>query len=176
MKKIYFSMMCLAALAMGSILTGCSNKGDEYVDLGLPSGTLWKNANEEGFYNYEEAMEKYGNTLLPTKEQMKELCNECQWTCIGEEMKVEGPNGKSIVLPIASGVLSTDGTKMYGAYWSSTVQELDEAEIQQWIEEGDRVIPAGPYEAWFLEVMSGPGEVLYSSMLDELSIRLVKNK
>ncbi|MCR4829033.1 MAG: hypothetical protein K5864_06180 [Bacteroidales bacterium] len=177
MKKIYFSMMCLAALAMGSIMTGCSNKGDEYVDLGLPSGTLWKNANEDGFFTYEQAMEKFGDTLLPTKEQMEELVSCCTWTWSYNGAKVEGANGNYIILPNASELVSNDGdVEPYGAYWSSTVKELDEAEIQQWIEEGDRVIPAGPYEAWYLEVLEAPGEVIYSNMLDELSIRLVKNK
>mgnify|MGYP007111695800 CR=1 FL=1 len=32
------------------------HNGHEYVDLGLPSGTLWKRQNESGFYTYEEAL------------------------------------------------------------------------------------------------------------------------
>ena len=45
-----------------------------YVDLGLPSGTLWKGKNEGGWYTYEEAISMFGN-LLPTKEQFEELIN-----------------------------------------------------------------------------------------------------
>ena len=44
-----------------------------YVDLGLPSGTLWKNANEGGddaLYTYDEAVSMFGDKL-PTKEQLK---------------------------------------------------------------------------------------------------------
>ena len=55
-------------------------KAQGLVDLGLPSGTLWKDKNEEGgFYTYEQAMSKFGDKL-PTKEQFKELKNKCQWS------------------------------------------------------------------------------------------------
>ena len=46
-----------------------------YVDLGLPSGTLWRNANEGGndaHYTYDEAIRIYGHNL-PTKQQIEEL-------------------------------------------------------------------------------------------------------
>lgn len=32
-----------------------------YVDLGLPSGTLWKNSNEFGYYNFNDAVNRFGN-------------------------------------------------------------------------------------------------------------------
>lgn len=50
----------------------------EYADLGLPSGTLWAESNEEGYYTFDEAVEKYGNSL-PTREQLEELKSHCQW-------------------------------------------------------------------------------------------------
>ena len=71
-----------------------------YVDLGLPSGTYWKETNESGFYNYDNAVSKFGNKL-PTKEQLEELRNECEWTRLGNGYKVTGPNGESITLPAA---------------------------------------------------------------------------
>ena len=46
-----------------------------YVDLGLPSGTLWRNSNEGGDYaryTYDEAISRFGNKL-PTKQQLEEL-------------------------------------------------------------------------------------------------------
>ena len=44
-----------------------------YVDLGLPSGTLWKEYNENcGLITYDQARHYYGNSL-PTKEQWEEL-------------------------------------------------------------------------------------------------------
>jgi hypothetical protein len=98
-------------------------KAQGYVDLGLPSGTLWKNKNEEGgFYTYEQAVSKFGSKL-PTKEQLEELKNSCTWTWTGSGYKVVGPSGASIVLP-AAGIRSCDGNVNLdgsgGYYGSST--------------------------------------------------------
>lgn len=76
----------------------------EYVDLGLPSGTLWANnyekANGEILYlPYDKAL----GYIIPSNEQWNELLDNCRWvgdfsssrlsfygiTCIG-------PNGNSI--------------------------------------------------------------------------------
>ncbi len=92
-----------------------------YVDLGLPSGTLWKDQNEAGgFYSYDQAVAKFGSSL-PTKEQLEELKDSCRWTWNGNGYKVEGPSGESIVLP-AAGYRDWDGCYVgsYGRYWSST--------------------------------------------------------
>lgn len=96
-----------------------------YVDLGLPSGTLWKNANEGGdaaLYTYDDAVSMFGNQL-PTLQQLEELKDECEWTWIGNGHKVTGPNGNSIVLP-AAGYRDCDGTPYgvgtRGHYRSST--------------------------------------------------------
>ena len=93
-----------------------------YVDLGLSSGTYWKETNESGFYNYDNAVSKFGDKL-PTKEQLEELKNECEWTWTGSGYKVTGPNGESITLP-AAGYRYCNGAVIYvgtdGDYWSST--------------------------------------------------------
>ncbi len=93
-----------------------------YVDLGLPSGTLWKDQNETGLYTYYEAIAKFGNEL-PTKEKLYELIDSCQWTWNGSGYKVTGPNGKSITLP-AAGIRYVGCSVAYkgskGNYWSST--------------------------------------------------------
>ena len=133
--------------------------GQEWVDLGLPSGTLWKNKNEKGFYDYDAAVHSFGSKL-PTKEQLEELKNSCKWIWTGSGFKVVGPNGVSIVLP-ADGYRGcggrVGGVGSYGSYWSST-----------------------PYDsgiAWGLDFETG---VVYS--MDELSrccgqsVRLVCNK
>lgn len=70
----------------------------EFVDLGLPSGTLWSSDYEklDGktlFLTYEKAAE----LCLPSEDQCKELISRCRWTytrtsgflCIG-------PNGNNI--------------------------------------------------------------------------------
>ena len=99
-----------------------------YVDLGLPSGTLWKDKNENGFYDYDAAVRSFGSKL-PNKEQLEELKNSCQWTWTGSGYKVTGPNGNSIALPAAG---FRDGTSVYlvgtyGDYWSSTPSGSDYA-------------------------------------------------
>lgn len=93
-----------------------------YTDLGLPSGTIWKNFNVMGYYTYDEAVSQFGNRL-PTKEQWEELKAECQWSWTGSGYKVTGPNGNSITLPVAgfrrcNGEEVGEGT--YGDYWTST--------------------------------------------------------
>lgn len=93
-----------------------------YVDLGLPSGTLWKDKNESGFYTYEQALNRFGKDL-PSKDNFEELTNICQWSWTGRGYHVTGPNGKSIYLP-AMGWYHPDGYVAcaggVGYYWSST--------------------------------------------------------
>ena len=106
----------------------------EWVDLGLPSGTLWAdrnvgaNAPEEfgGHYRWDDAM-KFVN--IPTKEQIKELIKEChsEWsTRKGVHGRLfTGPNWNTIFFPFA-GVY--DGKRIFGAlegyYWSMTRHEF----------------------------------------------------
>lgn len=95
-----------------------------YVDLGLPSGTRWKDTNEGGnnsYYTYDVALKTFG-TRLPTKAQVEELRSKCKWTMTSSGYKVTGPNGKFIYLPImgfrkCSGSVSSVGT--YGYFWTS---------------------------------------------------------
>lgn len=93
-----------------------------YVDLGLKSGTLWKENNESGFYTYDEAMARFGKKL-PTLQQWEELENKCKWKRNGSRYRVTGPNGNSITLPAAGshdclGAVAYVG--QFGSYWSST--------------------------------------------------------
>ena len=103
------------------------SNAQSFVDLGLPSGTLWKDKNESGFYTYRLAFDKYGNKL-PDKDQWEELKNLCRWVWDGENRGyiVVGPNGKYIFLP-ADGVRWSDkenyapnSVGSEGWYWSST--------------------------------------------------------
>lgn len=86
----------------------------EYVDLGLPSGTLWARGYEQKdgnvlYLSYDEAS-KY---QLPTEEQWKELLEICRWEphygshscdCIG-------PNGAFITFK-SKGFLTSNVKKM----------------------------------------------------------------
>jgi len=103
----------------------------DWVDLGLPSGTLWKSSNETNpkFYTYVEAIEKFGDQL-PTKEQWEELKNNCQWAWADNGYKVTGPNGNSIFLP-AAGYRFLNGdvvrSETYGSYWASNPSNSTDA-------------------------------------------------
>ena len=97
-----------------------------YVDLGLPSGTLWKKTNEGGDnarYTNSEAVSQFGNRL-PTKQQLLELYNECEWIWDGNGCKVIGPSGNFIWLPAAGSngceeKMRLQGVGKSGHYWSA---------------------------------------------------------
>ena len=173
MKKLLFLSFSIVLSAF--MLTSCNhssntdNQSDNkiipqgYVDLGLPSGTLWKAVNEsggDGYYTYNEAVSQFGGQL-PTKEQWEELKDYCEWTWREPQggYKVTGPNGKFIVLPAAG--LRTCGGDVYGVgsigyYWSST--------------------PDGSDNAWFLNFTSSSVDMNYNYRCSGFSVRLVQNK
>ena len=130
-----------------------------FVDLGLPSGTLWKNSNEGGDYTrytYDEAVRKFGNKL-PTKQQLEELKNKCTWTWTGSGYKVTGPNGESITLP-AAGYRDCDGdvglVGKGGYCWSSAPYDSD--------------------YAWYLGFSSSDVNMFNVDRCTGLSVRLVQ--
>lgn len=92
-----------------------------YVDLGLPSGTLWKTTNENGYYSKDELAELFGYNL-PSTYQWRELINNCTWSWSGNGYRVSGPNGNHIFLPCA-GYRNNNGeirgVSERGYYWLS---------------------------------------------------------
>lgn len=101
----------------------------KYVDLNLPSGTQWCADNEDGFYFYHDAVDKYGEKL-PSKEQWEELIAHCTWKWNGTTRcyDITGTNGNSISLPANGyGVVhkTINGEGMSGYYWSSTPYKFD---------------------------------------------------
>ena len=149
MKKVFsFCLICLFAV---------SAMAQDYVDLGLPSGTLWKRQNESGFYTYEEALNRFGNKL-PEMHHFFELINECTWIWMDDYgYKVVGPNGNSITLP-AAGFSGSNGdvyyVGTYGRYWSS--------------------IPNGSDNAWFLYFYSSGVDMSHTLRRSRFSVRLVQ--
>lgn len=86
-------------LLLSATLLANNSHGD-YVDLGLPSGTKWKNVNEDGLYTYLSA-KYYYQDALPNKAQVKELLYNCTWKWTGKGYKVTGPNQNSIYFPFS---------------------------------------------------------------------------
>ena len=130
------------------------------VDLGLPSGTLWKNANEGGDYaryTYDEAVNRWGSKL-PSREQFKELKDKCTWTWTGSGYKVTGPSGDFITLPATGRVVYGDvkyvGTDGYYWQWST---------------------PCDSDLAWSLRFDSSGVEFYSILRWHGLSVRLVQN-
>ena len=131
--------------------------GSVWVDLGLPSGTLWKSSNESGFFSFDEAENRFGNHI-PTKENWEELVHSCKWTWAGNCYRVTGPSGKTIIIP-ASGRLETNGTVEnvggIGYCWSSTLDK--------------------PGAVWYITINSnGVRFSLYGS--ERCSVHLVKRQ
>lgn len=117
MKKILFlGIIGLMALSLSA---------QEFVDLGLSSGTKWKDKNESDLFNYNAALVEFGGSL-PTYAQFEELKESCTWEWNGKGFKVTGPNGNSIFLPTTSirdcnGDLLDSSLGSYaGSYWSSS--------------------------------------------------------
>jgi hypothetical protein len=173
-KHLFFALFAFAALAFSA----CNkNKPDPvYVDLGLPSGTLWKSENEstqvgrdKGIYTFDEAVETFGDQL-PTIAQWRELVSECEWKHeIG--YTVVGPNGNSITLTTYPATRYCNGNIDNGSshrarYWSSTeAQRYSEEEERKalylyvdWDSNQDKII-----------LMTDPGEVCGAIL-----VRLVK--
>ena len=160
--------MCLMALSV-CVVSGCSKDDVEetpgnYVDLGLTSGTKWKEVNEVNaadaeyaFFTYDKAMARFGNKL-PSREQWMELVNECEWTWTGMGYTVVGPNGESVSLPAAGyrscyGDVNRVGSS--GHYWSSA--------------------PDGSDDAWRLYFSSGSVGMDISNRCYGRSVRLVQD-
>jgi hypothetical protein len=96
----------------------------EFVDLGLPSETMWsvdfeKEDNNRIFLPYGKACE-YN---IPTKEQWKELQENCKWQNIFEGNRLKavifvGPNGNRIMFEVTGIIMAggyTDVRQIY--FW-----------------------------------------------------------
>lgn len=94
--------------------------GVEYIDLGLPSGTLWSKV-PVGEFNYDDA----SKMNIPTKEQFKELC-ECRFDGYFDR------NGKHFIEVLApSGATLEFSTKHHASD--------DYEEARCWVKNGDNI-------------------------------------
>ncbi len=152
-----------------------TRSADEYVSLGLPSGTLWKAQNEPcGMINYEQAMAQYGNSL-PTVDQITELVNMCVWTWTGNGYNVTGPNNETIFFP-AEGLGYMLGKKAKilsigecGFYFSSTPYDTSNLTKFQ-----AKTLESNGGVAWCLRFDKTGKFALDALRVWLLSIRLVK--
>ena len=113
-------MTLLLGVLTLAVVSSCGEKqenGHGYVDLGLPSGTMWATCNVGAdtpkdygnLYQFEEredAVKEWGGKWrIPTKEEIKELLEICELekmvkgNVIG--CKITGPNGNNIFIPFA---------------------------------------------------------------------------
>lgn len=75
-------------------------KNTEFVDLGLPSGTLWAKEYEttdDGLLYLPYV--KAENYTLPTKIQWEELIKYCKWGWYGKVFRCTGRNGETLDFP-----------------------------------------------------------------------------
>lgn len=100
--------------------------GKEYVDMGLPSGTLWASENEKGYFNFDEAVEKFGNNL-PARWQFCELVenSDCYFDTDENAFVFESNFNGNMVKFSTLGYRIFDGNEFigvdqYGDYWSRT--------------------------------------------------------
>ena len=95
----------------------------KWVDLGLPSGTLWRDVNEEGYYSWNEMMNAFNKENLPKLTDFAELYDYCNWKWDDKKkgMVVTGPNGNNIFIP-ALGYRDNQFTSIghVGNYWSTS--------------------------------------------------------
>ena len=104
---------------------------EEFVDLGLPSGTLWASCNVDAkipeqpgeLYPWHECH----HWSLPSREDFEELKTECVWTfCTVKTITgclVQGPNGNVIFLPCAGLRKPNESSRDWnvrGCYWTAT--------------------------------------------------------
>ncbi len=92
-----------------------SNIPQGFVDLGLPSGTLWQKKSAPGEILYSTALETChnNNAEIPSIDDWAELLNECTWNVVNNGYEVVGPNGNKLLLRY------TDNYRR-GKYWTST--------------------------------------------------------
>ena len=80
----------------------------EWVDLALPSGTMWAAQAEEGYYTYPDAVEAFG-VHMPTRWQWSELLNSVDvYKYDDHHLALKGKNGNIILVPM-NGLIFKNG-------------------------------------------------------------------
>ena len=126
-------------------------EGNEYVDLGLPSGRKWATSNAPSnggaFYKELGTFERSGNWSniwkLPSNVDFRELMDNCKWEWTSIKgingCKIIGPNGHFIFFPAA-------GYNAKGKGFNATLEGLVGAYLTS--------SKANPYYAWYFVISS----------------------
>lgn len=99
----------------------------EYVDLGLPSGTLWAVdyvmiEGKRSYLPYIKAKEM----AIPTEEQWNELVENCQWSIDSYKgIKFIGVNGNIIKFRYAGYVRDNKVIRGSGCFWINNEEEKE---------------------------------------------------
>ena len=93
-----------------------------WVDLGLPSGKLWCFDNEEGYFTFDEAVEKFQDQL-PTIEDWKELIDNTtqRFDKRRKGLVLKAPNGNKLFLPHSGNIgykNNLSDVNRFGYYWA----------------------------------------------------------
>lgn len=114
-----------------------------FIDLGLPSGTKWRELNEPDLMTYDDAVSTFGKQL-PTQKQFNELYEKCEWLPLKDGgYKVVGPNGNWVIFPLTGFINCTGefrGEKDFGDYWTSTKKGDGEAWRVVFNEKGVKIL------------------------------------
>ena len=152
---------------------------DGFVDLGLPSGTMWSSCNvgansplEMGERCYWDSQIENGRARIPSKEEVEELISNCSlsWQDYPHSdtmMKsilvatFKGRNGKSISIPFRF----WGGYAQQAYYWTSTPHYLEETVYSF-------------HDGWPDTIYIGSSSLTYSSgtKRTEIFVRPVLNK
>lgn len=139
----------------------------EFIDLGLPSGTLWATHNahigKKYHFTHDEAIKHFGD-CMPDYDQYKELISLCKWEWVKlfggkvQGYRVTGPNRNSIFLSASS---FYNGSSLYvagsyGRYWSTRYNSSD--------------------YAYYLSFGSSNKSMNYYYRYYSFSVRLIKHK
>jgi len=104
-----------------------------FVDLGLPSGTLWAKEYEktdDGFLYLPYIKAKRYN--LPTKEQWEELVKYCKWGWYGDLFRCIGRNGEALDFPKTGRIKTIYENGKSSFLWLQT-ETIDDNNSFAWI-------------------------------------------
>jgi len=131
-------------------------KSEGFVDLGLPSGTMWAASDySDSRYTFYEAS-RFGNKL-PSVQDFEELDRYCSWDWRGYGYKVTCRNGNSIFFK-NNGFRNCEGNKhktdSQGHYWTSTKK-------------------SGTSKGWFFRTGKGYRKVTDDNTCSEKTVHLI---